>query len=487
VDEPVTDNGVPAQPTVPTSSDARERSFLEAALDCVVLADEDGRVVEFNPSAERIFGYSRNEVVGRTLAELIVPPSLRGDHESAFRRFVRTGEKRIFGQRVEVTAMRSDGSEFPAELALSQVEGEPLLIYGAVRDLTDAKQAEEDLRRLADEHDVLRRVATLVARGCELEEVFEAVSAEAARLVGANNVRVVQHMPGGIELTLAKSPDREGSHNSPSRVDCVEGPAVPAEVTTSIVVDSAKWGTIVVETAHPLPATALESLSSLAELAAIAILNTTARSELIASRARIVAAADEARRRVQRDIHDGAQQRLVTSMIHLQLADERMQNDPSAARRNLRIAQESVNQGLDELRDLAAGLHPTILTTGGLGAALDARAAMSALPVTVDAPDARYPAETEVAVYFLVGEALANVDKHARASRAEVRVVEDGTKLTVVVSDDGVGGARLGAGSGLRGLQDRVMAFGGIFSLHSKPNEGTVVEAALPLPAGAAR
>jgi signal transduction histidine kinase len=174
-------------------------------------------------------------------------------------------------------------------------------------------------------------------------------------------------------------------------------------------------------------------------------------------------------------------------MIHLQLADERMQNDPSAARRNLRIAQESVNQGLDELRDLAAGLHPTILTTGGLGAALDARAAMSALPVTVDAPDARYPAETEVAVYFLVGEALANVDKHARASRAEVRVVEDGTKLTVVVSDDGVGGARLGAGSGLRGLQDRVMAFGGIFSLHSKPNEGTVVEAALPLPAGAAR
>jgi signal transduction histidine kinase len=224
-------------------------------------------------------------------------------------------------------------------------------------------------------------------------------------------------------------------------------------------------------------------VSSLAELTAIAVANATARYELIASRARIVAAADEARRRLQRDIHDGAQQRLVTSLIHLQLADERMGGNPAAAHRDVRAALQSSKQGLEELRQLVAGLHPTILTTGGLGAALDALASMSALPVTVDAPDARYPAELEVAIYFLVGEALANVGKHAHASSAEVVVVEDATKLSVAVRDDGVGGAVMDAGSGLRGLQDRVVALGGSLSVDSRRGEGTRVWAALPLPA----
>lgn len=114
----------------PTPSDARERSFLEAALDCLLIADEFGRVVEFNPSAEKVFGYRRHEALGRPLSELIVPPARRASHDAAFARFSRTREKRLFGQRIEMMAMRCDGSEFPVELALSQIEGEPLLVCG---------------------------------------------------------------------------------------------------------------------------------------------------------------------------------------------------------------------------------------------------------------------------------------------------------------------------------------------------------------------
>jgi PAS domain S-box-containing protein len=464
----------------PTSNDARGQSFLEAALDCVLMADQFGRVVEFNPSAERVFGYRREEALGRTLADLIVPPALRASHEAAYARFVRTGQQRLFGHRVELTAMRSDGSEFPVELALSQVEGEPLLVCGAVRDLTEAKRAEEDLRRLADEQHILRRVATLVARGSDLQAVVETVCSEAGRLVGANEVQVVRCPSDGLRLTLADWSRDDGPlrrcHQPSSE------PPSENQVSASILVEGAEWGFIFVGADHPLPATTAESVAGLAELTAISVANANARSELIASRARIVAAADEARRRLQRDIHDGAQQRLVTSLIRLQLADERMDRDPAAARRELGAAIESVKQGLNDLRDLAAGLHPTVLTTGGLEAALEALAARSVLPVTVDAPNARYPAETEAAVYFLVAEALTNIGKHAHASRADVLAVEDATSLVVVVSDDGVGGARPEAGSGLRGLQDRIVALGGSFTVDNGPDHGTLVRAMLPLP-----
>jgi len=130
-----------------TARGERLHAYLEAALDCVVLADASGRVVEFNPAAERTFGYAREEALGRTLAELIVPPSLREAHTRAFARFVQTREQRLFGRRLELTGMRADGSEFPVELALGLVEGEPLLICGALRDLTDAKRAQDEIGR----------------------------------------------------------------------------------------------------------------------------------------------------------------------------------------------------------------------------------------------------------------------------------------------------------------------------------------------------
>ena len=155
-------------------SDQRVSAYFEAALDCVIIADASGRVVEFNPAAERTFGYRRDEALGRTIAELIVPPSLRERHVTAFARFVETGHGAMLGRRLELTGMRADGSEFPVELALSQVEAEPGLICGALRDLSVAKRAEGHLRELAEEQAALRRVATLVARESSPQELFAA-------------------------------------------------------------------------------------------------------------------------------------------------------------------------------------------------------------------------------------------------------------------------------------------------------------------------
>jgi PAS domain S-box-containing protein len=452
----------------------RERSFFDVALDCLVMADGSGRIVEFNPSAESVFGYSRDDALGRTLSELIVPPSLRDAHNRAFDRFVSSGEMRIFGQRIELTAMRSDGTEFPVELALSQVEGEPLLVCGSVRDLTAAKQTEADLHHLAEEQRALRRVATLVARGSALQEVFDAACSETGRLVDARQVSVVRYEPDGPPPTVFLwHTDRSDSTTFSD--------GTRSETTVTITADGVDWGVIVVEADHPLSAPAPASVAGLAELIAIAISNAKGRAELLASRTRILTAADEARRRLQRDIHDGAQQRLVTSLIHLQLAEERMDTDPDAARRGVRAALESSRQGLNELRDLAAGLHPSILTSGGLGAALDGLASRSLIPVSIDAPDARYPGEVEVAAYFFVGEALANIGKYASASHVEVVVEEDAGGLALIVSDDGIGGARLDGGSGLRGLQDRMTALGGSFRVESPAGQGTVLRALLPL------
>ena len=155
-------------------------AYFEAALDCVIMADASGRVVEFNPAAERTFGYSRDEALGRTMAELIVPPSLRERHTTAFARFVETGHGTMLGRRLELTGMRADGSEFPVELALSQVEAEPFLICGALRDISAAKEAERHLRELADEQAALRRVATLVARESSPQQLFALVAEQVA-------------------------------------------------------------------------------------------------------------------------------------------------------------------------------------------------------------------------------------------------------------------------------------------------------------------
>ena len=408
--------------------------------------------------------------------------------------------------------MRSDGSEFPVELVLSQVEGEPLLICGALRDLTQQKRAEQDLRRLADEQEVLRHVATLVARGYEQDEIFHTICLQAGRLVDATKVQLVEYGTDGMNLTLAEwnrddarigrpqdshsvpqnAPDRRtddalaktaGAAEAIPVAEAAVRSAGDGEVTAVIVTNDTAWGAIRVWADHPLPTAAVQNLSGLVESRSSpwptpppALNSSPPEQESWRQQTRLGGDC-------QRDIHDGAQAEAGRIVDTSSARRRRVGQDPSAS-----APKTSSCAGICETRTgqnshgLAAGLHPTVLTRGGLGAALDALAARSALPVTVEAPDARYPSETEVAIYFLVGEALANAAKHAQASRVDVVVTDRSTHLALVVRDDGAGGATLDAGGGLRGLQDRAVALGGTFSLLSTIGEGTLLPATLPLP-----
>jgi signal transduction histidine kinase len=202
------------------------------------------------------------------------------------------------------------------------------------------------------------------------------------------------------------------------------------------------------------------------------------RSDLIASRTRIIAAADAARARLARDLHDGAQQRLVTTFLNLQLADQELDRDAQSARDLLRAALTEAREGITELRELAHGLHPNILTNRGLGAAAAALAARSPLPVEVAVGDERYPPHVEAAAYFFIAEALTNVAKHAQASHIELNLHQRDGLVVIDVRDDGVGGADA-SGSGICGLRDRIEAIGGQMHLDSPPGHGTLLHATI--------
>jgi signal transduction histidine kinase len=224
-----------------------------------------------------------------------------------------------------------------------------------------------------------------------------------------------------------------------------------------------------------------DRVAAFAELVSLAIENAEARKELAASRARLVATADEARRRIERDLHDGAQQRLVAAALELSVLDRRLERDPDGARIVLARAREHLEGGLGELRDLARGIHPAVLTDRGLEVALDALVDLSPVPVDlrITVPDRLDPA-IEATVYFLVSEALTNVAKYAQADAVSVDVAPAGGDLVVTIADDGVGGADPGQGSGLRGLLDRVHAIGGRLHVTSSPGQGTRLSAHLP-------
>jgi signal transduction histidine kinase len=209
------------------------------------------------------------------------------------------------------------------------------------------------------------------------------------------------------------------------------------------------------------------------------------RARARASRGRLVAAADEERRRLERNLHDGAQQRLVSLSVALRLAQARLDADPDAARELLAGASEELAQALEELRELARGIHPAVLTDRGLAAALVSLALRTPLPVELDLPAERLPAPVEAAAYYVVAEAVTNVVKHAGASSVSVRVAEEGATVAVEVADDGVGAGEASSGSGLRGLADRVAALDGRLRVESPPGGGTRVVAEIPLPAAA--
>jgi PAS domain S-box-containing protein len=332
-----------------SADDVLQRTVLDSALDCVVGMDRRGVVTYFNPSAESTFGYGPGEAIGRELVDVIVPPALRDAHRRGLARYLATGEARILDRRIELVAMRADGSEFPAELTVTRVDLPGGTVFvGFVRDITERMRSEHDLR---------------------------------------------------------------------------------------------------------------------------------------AARRRVIEAADAARERVTRDIHDGAQQQFVNTLVNLQLAQQKLSADPDRAKRLLEIAASEARAGIENLRELAAGIHPAILSDRGLAAALVSLAERMPIPVVLDVAVPKLSPAIEASVYFFCSEALANVAKHAAASTAWVTVAVRDRELSVEVRDDGIGGAAPGSGSGLVGLQDRIAAFDGYLVLGgTQAGRGTTLTAHIPLP-----
>jgi signal transduction histidine kinase len=289
----------------------------------------------------------------------------------------------------------------------------------------------------------------------------------------------------GMILASGRPARKEDTAGMPGALGAaIRDDGMVARVGVPIIVEGGTWGFMVAATrpGKPIPPDVESRLNRFTELLATAIANTDSRVALAASRARIIAASDDARRRVVRDLHDGAQQRLVHSIITLKLALRALREKDGEAKSLLDEALEQTEQANVELRELAHGILPSVLTRGGLQAGVETVVSRLDLPVDVDIAHDRLPAEIEASAYFIIAEALTNVVKHAHATRAEVHsCVEKGT-LLVEVRDDGVGGADP-AGHGLIGLADRTTALGGRLQVQGLAVGGTLVSAALPLPA----
>jgi GAF domain-containing protein len=374
-------------------------------------------------------------------------------------------------------------------------------------------ESREARAMLTEEQAAQRRVATLVAQGTSPQDLFAAVAEEVGRLLPAANVSIGRYEPDDSITSMASwSSDGpvfppgvrwpiKGTNvawmvlqtGRPARIDdfsaatdsigvAVREAGYKSAIGSPIVVEGRLWGAIsAASTEGPMPPGTEARLTSFTELVATAIANAESSAELAASRRRIVAASDDARRQIERDLHDGAQQQLVSLGLKLGA----MRADPPtgvALKEQLAGVTEDVGSAFDALVEIARGIHPAILSQGGLAPALKALVRRSAVPVELHARiEGPLPDEVEVAAYYAAAEALTNMAKHARASVVHMDVTTDDGTLTLMVRDDGVGGADLGKGSGLVGLQDRVEALGGTITIDSSPGSGTCVLVTLPM------
>ena len=257
-----------------------------------------------------------------------------------------------------------------------------------------------------------------------------------------------------------------------------------AAVAAPVTVGGRIWGVLAAATTSddPLPKGIEQQLRDFADLVAQALANADAYGKLAASRARLLEVGDAERQRLERNLHDGAQQRLVSVALELSMVSARLESDPQGARELLKTAQADLAHGLTELRELARGIHPVVLTERGLRAALDALAARAPVPIEVIAlPDEPLSPSVEAAMYYVVAESITNVAKYAHASSASVSIARSNGVATAIVSDDGVGGADPASGSGLRGLAARVEALNGHLDVDSPPGGGTRIKAEIPL------
>jgi len=380
----------------------------------------------------------------------------------------------------------------------------------------EAEESRDATRMLADQQAALRRIATLVARAVPPSEVFSAVAEELARCLGVIHATLVRYEADGAAVLVASHDDRGSQKEIPvGKRFSFDGESVPAMVFRAgcaarrdshenaptpdvqfihelglrsgvgvpIVVGGRLWGAANVGSSgrEPLPPDTEARVGDFAELVATAIANADARTELTASRARIVAAADAARRRFERDLHDGAQQRLVSLGLQLRRAEASLPIGSRPLREQLSDIVMGLSGVSEDLQEISRGIHPAILSRGGLGPALKTLARRSAVPVELYIGiDRRLPESVEVAAYYVVAEALTNAAKYAHASEVRVSVEADGTNVCLSITDDGIGGADSRKGSGLIGLIDRVEALGGKLRISSVARSGTSLLATIP-------
>jgi signal transduction histidine kinase len=343
----------------------------------------------------------------------------------------------------------------------------------AARTRRRADVSEEARAVLADERAALRRVAVQVAGQRPADELFIAVAKEVGNLLGVEAAMLLRYEADGSPTMVAGW----GAADHPGRY----------RVSSAIRIAGVEWGELVAASDQPLAPDSEARIASFTELVATAIANAQSRAELTASRARVVAAADDSRRRLERDLHDGTQQRLVSLGLELRVAQSLVPEDALEAQAKLEQVESGLVSVLDDLREISRGIHPAILSRGGLGPALRALARRSAVPVDMHADSlGALPDGVEIAAYYVVSEALANATRHAMASQVsvEVELLED--HLRVQVTDDGVGGADPSRGSGLVGLADRVGALGGTVTVTSPKAGGTTIVAELPVAASLA-
>jgi GAF domain-containing protein len=379
-------------------------------------------------------------------------------------------------------------------------------------------ESRASVARLADEQAALRRVATLVARGAAADELFAAVTGEVGRLLGAHlagmgrygsddTVTVLaawgaegeEHplVPGPWPLEggdLASIVFRTGQsvriddyHSAPGPIAVFvrEELGVDASVASPIVVEGRLWGVLFLhakQTRRPFPRDAESRLTGFTELVATAVANAESRAALAASRARIVTAADEARRRIERDLHDGTQQQLVSLILDVRAVQAAVPPQLAGLESGLSRIAERVTGVFDQVREISHGIHPAILSERGLQAALQSLARRSAVPVELGlCVERRLPDHVEVAAYYAVSEALANAAKHAQASAVQVELGADDAMVRLAIRDDGIGGADPAQGSGLVGLSDRIEAVGGTLEVTSPTGGGTTLLIEIPV------
>jgi signal transduction histidine kinase len=380
-----------------------------------------------------------------------------------------------------------------------------------------AEAAAERARVLAAQQAALRRVATLVARGSSPSAVFAAVADEMVLCVNAN--AAVHRLEGDTLSIVAVAGFDPGASSTPvigesfpvfgsdddniaamvlrtgkaARVDSHQNAAGPiaarlrklgldSVVAAPIIVEGGVWGFASVGAPERLPSDTEERLGDFAELVATAIANAAARDELIASRARIVAAADHARRRIERDLHDGAQQRLVSLGLQLRLAESSVPPELQSLKEELSGVVSGLTAVSSDLQEISRGIHPAILSDGGLGPALKTLARRCPIPAKVDVlVEGRLPDSVEVAAYYVAAEALTNAAKYADASQVTVCAETKNANLCLSIQDDGIGGADSCKGSGLIGLKDRVEVLGGHMKVISPPGSGTALHVTIPL------